>query len=340
MKNNVTVAVLVSGGVDSLVAAALLKDQYSDVTGLHFLTGYHDLTTGQVTALSRQLDMPIHVLDFTAVFKQEIIDCFIAAYLRGETPNPCMRCNRRIKFGEALVEAGALGAEILATGHYCNVSRSDDAVELRKGTDTNKEQSYFLAFVGPSDLAHTCFPVGDKTKSEVMAIARERGLTPVTRQESQDICFVQAATYADFIQAHTGITPAPGPIVDMQGNQIGEHSGIHQFTVGQRRGINCPAERPYYVAAIDAVNNKLTVGFREELLVPSFFVRDMNWLLDPAVDVDVKVRYRHPAVPARLTLTDDQRVRVDLQEPQFGIAPGQGAVFYDGDTVVGGGVII
>ncbi|MDY6823617.1 MAG: tRNA 2-thiouridine(34) synthase MnmA [Thermodesulfobacteriota bacterium] len=334
------VAVLVSGGVDSLVAACLLKERHADVVGIHFRTGYHDLSDDSVGALCRQLAIPVHVFDCNVAFKQKVIDYFVQAYLRGETPNPCAICNKRIKFGEAMAYAGQLGADTIATGHYCRVVTAEASVRLLKGADSQKEQSYFLALLTPDQLGRTCFPVGDMTKKAVQAFAESHCLFPVTTKESQDICFIQSDAYAAFIQAHAGIAPGPGPIEDMQGNRIGEHTGIHRFTVGQRRGINCPAEKPYYVAAIDAARNTLKVGFREELMTAVFRVRHVNWLQDPRREMKVKVRYRHPAVPADVTFPATDEVRVDFKIPQFGIAPGQVAVFYEGDTVVGGGIIL
>ena len=236
-----------------------------------------------------------------------------------------------------------MGAEKIASGHYCRLEGDGEKRRLLQGRDKEKEQSYFLALLPRTCLATVCFPVGHLTKTEVLQLARKKGLRPAAAKESQDICFIPAGTSCSaFIAGQGRQLPPAGRIEDMQGNILGEHPGIQYFTVGQRRGINCPAQRPYYVAALDAARNRVRVGFREELRVGNCTVEKMNWLIAPPrapLPVTVKVRYRQPATAALAIPLGDDRVGLVFSQPQFGIAPGQGAVLYDGEGVVGGGII-
>ncbi|MFZ5562491.1 MAG: tRNA 2-thiouridine(34) synthase MnmA [Thermodesulfobacteriota bacterium] len=336
------IAVLVSGGIDSLVAAHLLKQSGADVTAIHFLTGYEEIQPGRLTDLFARMDIPLALFDCRADFKARVVDDFVGAYLRGETPNPCMICNSRIKFGACLDYALAMGADAIATGHYCRVSVDADGARLWRGADPAKEQSYFLAFLSQVQLDRSRFPLDRMTKADVRVYAGRYGLAPLSRKESQDVCFIGGRECADFIEDHAGIKNSPGPIEDMAGRVIGEHSGLYRFTIGQRRGINCPAKRPYHVAAIDTARNCLKVGFREELFVPRCRVERINWIPrrpQGPVNVSVKIRYNQTAVPARVIPLDEDAATVEFFSPQFAVTPGQGAVFYDGDAVLGGGVI-
>ncbi len=337
------VAVLISGGLDSLVAARLLVEQQQDVFGLHLQVGYNDLTDGEVAQLAAVGGFPVKVRDCRRVFQSRIVDYFTEAYLRGETPNPCLWCNPCIKFGLGWEYARQMGAEKIASGHYCRLEGNGEERRLLQGRDKGKEQSYFLALLPRSCLATICFPVGHLTKTEVLHLARNKGLRPAAAKESQDICFIPSRTScSDFIAGQGRKLPPAGYIEDMQGNILGEHPGIQYFTVGQRRGINCPAQRPYYVAALDAARNRVRVGFREELRVGNCLLDKMNWLIVPPrapLPVTVKVRYRHPATAALASPLGDGGVEIAFSQPQFGIAPGQGAVLYDGERVVGGGII-
>lgn len=336
------IAVLVSGGIDSLAAAHLLKRSGADVTAIHFLTGYEDVRTGRLEALFAGLEIPLVLFDCRAVFKARVVDYFTEAYLRGETPNPCMICNRFIKFGACLDYARTLGADAIATGHYCRATVDADGARLWRGADPAKEQSYFLAFLPQEPLARVRFPLEQMTKAGVRTYAARHGLAPLLRKESQDVCFIGDRECADFIEAHAPVNRKAGPIEDMAGRVIGEHSGLHRFTIGQRRGINCPAARPYHVAAIDTNRNCLRVGFREELLVSQCRAEQVNWIPRmPAgpVDVSAKIRYNQVAVPARVAPLGCDAADIEFAAPQFAVTPGQGAVFYDGDAVIGGGVI-
>jgi tRNA-specific 2-thiouridylase len=271
------------------------------------------------------------------------VDYFAAAYQDGETPNPCLVCNPKIKFGVLLEAARRRGATHLATGHYARVARAPSgAYRLYKGVDAAKDQSYFLARLSPDQLSHACFPLGPLTKDRVRELAARAGLAPVARRESQDVCFIRGANYADFVVNITGRHPRPGDIVDGAGNRVGRHNGLHRFTVGQRRGINCPASRPYYVVRIDTRRNRLVVGFKDELQVDRCRVRDINWIVDAPsgpIAVDTRIRYRHHAVAATLRPHGADRAGIRFQRPQAAVTPGQGAVFYRGDEVLGSGWI-
>ena len=340
------IAIAVSGGVDSLVSAHLLKQQHGDVFGIHFLTGYEKSAepgSGGIEALGRQLDLPVVVVDLKVQFKTMVVDYFTAAYRNGETPNPCLVCNPAIKFGALLDEARRLGASRLATGHYARVEKGQGTrYRLRRGVDESKDQSYFLSRLTQDQLARACFPLGTLTKANVKALAAEKGLQPLTRQESQDVCFIRDTGYADFLVRTTGVRPQPGDIVDTAGHRVGTHSGLHQYTVGQRRGINCPASEAYYVVRIDTRRNRLVVGFKEQLSADSCRVTGINWIAGVPggpVQADTRIRYRHKAVPATVSPVGHDGAVVRFDQPQDAVTPGQGAVFYRGDEVIGGGWI-
>lgn len=335
-------AVAVSGGVDSLVAAYLLKKK-GPVVGIHFKTGYHPVSDEAIQRIGAQLDIPVHIADIGADFKAAVVDYFVDTYLSGRTPNPCLVCNPVIKFGRIFDIARSLGAERLATGHYARTGPgADGSPRLFRGRDPQKEQSYFLAFLTPAQLAAADFPLGGMTKPAVKALAAEKGLRPVSASESQDICFIRNTAYGQFLAAHTETPPRPGPIVDVRGRHLGEHKGLHLFTVGQRRGIDCPAGAPYYVVRMEPLHNRLIVGFKEDLLAPECRVAGVNWIgPEPAgpVAAAVRIRYRHRAAPARLYPRDGGRVRIEFDTPQSAVTPGQGAVFYQGEAVLGAGWI-
>ena len=241
--------------------------------------------------------------------------------------------------------ASRLGADFLATGHYARIKRaSDGRYHLLRGVDPRKDQSYFLARLRPDQLARTQFPLGAQTKDDTRQLAAAHNLRPLSADESQDVCFIREKTYGRFLAAHEGLVPSPGPIVDMDGRVIGRHQGLHFFTIGQRRGIDCPAAAPYYVVRIEPEKNRLVVGFKDVLARGECEVDDVNWINPPAdfpAVAHVKIRYRHKAAEAVLTPSaSTQRVGVRFVEPQDAITPGQGAVFYDGEEVLGGGWIV
>ena len=359
------IAVAISGGIDSLMAARLLIEAGHEVTGIHFTTGYE--TEGSVQpagspsaprpsiegggssakevmdAISRQLGIPIEIIDIASEFRKGVVGYFTEAYQRGLTPNPCLVCNPLIKFGRLLRHAEKLGASQIATGHYARILPGENGgCRLVKGLDPRKDQSYFLAFLSQEQLAGACFPLGEMTKDRVKALAAEKGLQPVTSGESQDICFITGGRYTEFLTAQPGFTSAPGPIETVDGNRIGTHGGLHMFTVGQRRGINCPGPEPYYVIRLDPPNNRLVVGFKRQLESASCTVSGVNWIESPPegpARLSVRLRYRHREVPATLTPIGEGGAAIRFDAPQSAVTPGQGAVFYAGDRVVGAGWI-
>jgi tRNA-specific 2-thiouridylase len=344
---NPSIAVAVSGGVDSMIAAHLLKQDYPSVFGLHFLTGFESAPGGRgvlpVQSIGEQLGIPLRVVDLSAEFRQNVVDYFSATYLSGETPNPCVVCNPSIKFGVLLRFAQGLGAERIATGHYAVVQKDPSGrYRLLKGADGRKDQSYFLARLTQDQLAKASFPLGAFTKAAVRELAARRGLKPAAVRESQDVCFIKAGSYPQFIAALTDRTAEPGLIETTAGDIVGEHRGLHAFTVGQRRGINCPAAEPYYVVRLDIARNRLVVGLKKDLLAAECAVQGINWICLPpqaSVRVQVRVRYRTRETPATLTPLGPDSARVRFDAPQPAVTPGQAAVFYDGDEVLGGGFI-
>jgi tRNA-specific 2-thiouridylase len=359
------VAVALSGGVDSLVASYLLKEKGYQVIGLHFFTGFESsckrekaryekgpeiklseiLKTdieNKLYPISKQLDIPVYILDLEYEFQKCVVNSFIDTYRAGKTPNPCLVCNPYIKFGFLMEHARKLGAIKLATGHYARIQKSPENIfHLLKGVDSAKDQSYFLAFMNQQQLGQACFPLGNMTKSEVRHLAGQKNLVPLTQKESQDVCFIRDSSYGEFLARYFSLSP--GPIEDTSGNVIGEHKGLHLFTIGQRRGINCPASEPYYVVEIDMKKNRLVVGFKRELFRMECRVETINWIHGtPAVPIAVntRVRYRHRAAPSQVIPLDKQTALVQFEMPQEAVTPGQGAVFYRNDEVIGAGWIV
>jgi tRNA-specific 2-thiouridylase len=349
-----------SGGVDSSVAAALLRRQGRKVIGvtmnlfslpkedcarddLRSCCGWKAQEDANRVAVS--LGIAHFVVDFRREFERSVIEDFGREYARGRTPNPCIRCNRFLKFGLLLERIGALGAETVATGHYARVTFDPGSGRwlLRKGVDADKDQSYFLYSLTQAQLSRTLFPVGELTKTEVRRLAAEFGLPVAHKGESQEICFIPDDDYPRFLQERFPEAFRPGPIVDRTGKVIGRHEGIARFTVGQRSGLGIAAPRPLYVLAVDAATNTVVAGENRDLPRTRLLVEDANWISIEALNapraVKVKVRYRQVEASAMIVPEADGRVRVEFETPQRAIAPGQAAVFYDGDIVVGGGLI-
>lgn len=356
---NAPVAIAMSGGVDSLVTAHLLIHEGHSVFGIHFLTGYEDAggsvpaepgdidpvgaAKERLSCLAGQLDIDVHIIDGSRQFRQTVVDYFTRTYLAGETPNPCMVCNPGIKFGFLFDRARKLGARTLATGHYAAIERDRRGhYQLLKGRDPRKDQSYFLARLDQRQLGRTVFPLGTWTKTDVKAYAARNNLMPLSGDESQDVCFIRHKKYSDFLLETEGIAPEPGPIEDTGGNRLGRHKGLVHYTIGQRRGINCPAPEPYYVVRLDTARNTLVVGGKQDLLTRSCLVTDINWIAEPpagSLQVEARIRYRHEPVPARVIVREPTRAEVVFETPQPAVTPGQGAVFYNGNEVLGGGWI-
>jgi len=347
-------AVAISGGVDSMMAAFLLKKRGHDVFGIHFITGYEAAASflpsrsaepqHAIAGIESQLGISVKIIDIRSEFQEKIIDYFTRTYLAGQTPNPCMRCNPVIKFGTILSSARRLGAERLATGHYARIKKDPaGGLHLLKGRDAAKDQSYFLARLTPEQLAGACFPLGDMNKVDVKKLARQQGLHPVTRAESQDVCFIKNTSYGQFMAEQKNFSPQPGLIETLDGQVIGEHDGLHLFTIGQRRGINCPAAEPYYVVRLDMVRNRLVVGAKKDLLASECKVVDINWIQSPpasSIEVRTRVRYRSREVISTLLPRDKHTAVVRFKTPLSAITPGQAAVFYQDEEVLGGGWIV
>lgn len=352
-----TVAVALSGGLDSAVAAVLLKMEGYRVLGVHFKTGYERTPVGPGLSESlsqthsafrripQDVGISLEILDLSKDFEEEVVRYFVRLYRSGQTPNPCMVCNERIKFGLLLKRARALGASHLATGHYARIEQDEDGrFSLLKGVDPAKDQSYFLARLTQHQLKQALFPLGNYTKGQVQKMARDRGLESHHGRESQELCFVKDDSYKAFLARSGRLPDRPGPIVTAKGKMIGHHRGLHNYTVGQRRGINVPGPAPYYVIRLDPDNNRLVVGFKPELAATKCLVTRINWIKGepPAANTAVftRLRYRHCETESSLSLVDPHTARVHFHEPQNAITPGQAAVFYEGDRVLGGGWIV
>lgn len=351
------VVVAMSGGVDSSVSAALLVEGGYDVVGVMMRLWAEEggpdsppnrcCTPDQMADARRvaaQLDIPFYVVDMQAPFKQHVVDFFLDRYRAGVTPNPCLSCNRHIRFTHLLQHALALEADYLATGHYARVRQAGDGTyELHKGVDAAKDQSYVLSVLRQDQLARTMFPVGGYTKPEVRALAEGFGLTVASKDESQDLCFLADGDYRRFLRDHTPDLFEPGPIVNQAGEVIGQHSGLPNYTIGQRKGLGIAAPEPLYVLRADPARNALVVGYRGELGDDHLLAEQVNWIAGgppgDAFRAGVKIRYRACEVPARVTPLNGDRAEVVFDEPVRDATPGQGAVFYDGEQVLGGGVI-
>lgn len=344
--------IAMSGGVDSSVAAFLTKQAGFDCCGctmkLHDF-GLSEKACGSpgdaadAKNTAEALGMPFEVLDFSADFRKEVIDRFVGSYLRGETPNPCIDCNRFMKFGRLHEKAAAEGIEYVVTGHYARIEEMEGRFYLKKALDETKDQSYVLYSLTQSQLAHTMFPLGEYTKTRVREIASEQGFSSAVKPDSQDICFVPDGDYAKIIEATGNNIPPQGNFVSTDGKILGRHRGIIHYTVGQRRGLGIAAEYPYYVLGIDTKSNSVILGQNSELFRTDVTVKELNWISGKAPRDSfrclAKIRYRHKESPATAFPLDDGRIKIVFDEPQRAATPGQSAVLYDGDTVLGGGII-
>jgi len=338
------VAIALSGGVDSAVAAALLQRRGLNLHGVHLRLSPLAAPPDQVEALAHHLGIPLTVIDLQREFAREVLDYFGSEYARGRTPNPCVRCNAAIKFGHLWDYLKIGGFTHLATGHYARRNPDDDGPPgLFRGVDRRKDQSYFLSRLPLSLLPNLLFPLGQMTKVEVRRIYHEAGL-PVreNQRESMELCFIPAGGYQDFLKARRGFSGPPGDFVDSGGRLLGRHRGLESYTVGQRRGLGIPARQPFYVIDLQPELNRVVLGHREELLAPGLTASRMNWLIPPPageIEAVAVIRYRHPGVRARITPRGDGEVKVDFETPQSAVAPGQALVLFDREQVLGGGWI-
>jgi tRNA-specific 2-thiouridylase len=367
-----------SGGVDSSAAAAILKEQGHDLVGFTMQLwnqrrGISVDENGEplpsrccslddvydARRVAEELGFPFYVLNLEREFERDVVQPFVASYLSGETPIPCVSCNSRLKFASLDKLAASLGCDKVATGHYARVEHDESANRYRlfRGRNLDKDQSYFLWELTQEQLSRALFPLGEMSKPEVREVAREHALAVAEKSESQEICFVPDGNYAGFIDRYLEAEnaaerlPGEGEIVDQSGAVVGRHGGIHRYTVGQRRGIGIAGPLPLYVTSIDAARNQVVVGHQDELLGHEFTAAGVNWVAfekpEDAVRAEVRVRYRHTPAAATITPLDlarnpagAGRVRVVFDEPQRAITPGQATVFYRGDEVVGGGWIV
>lgn len=352
MSEHRRIAVAMSGGVDSSVAAALLAQKGDEVFGLMMrlwsdgprrpnrCCSPDDMARAR--QIAAQLAIPFYALDVQAEFKRQVVDFFLDGYSRAITPNPCIECNRHLRWGFLLDRAMAMGATHLATGHYARVSQTDANLHLLRAKDRHKDQSYVLSVMGQAQLAHALFPLGDYTKAQVRDLARQFDLPVADRAESQDLCFVGGGDYRDFLQRHLEAAPVPGPIVDQQGQVLGRHPGLANYTIGQRKGLGLSAKDPLYVLAKNPTSNELVVGRRSELGTQTFSVDHLHWVsgISPVepLTLSVRVRYKASEVTARVIPSGDSAV-VELESPIPDVTPGQAAVFYEGEECLGGGTI-
>ncbi|MDD4932490.1 MAG: tRNA 2-thiouridine(34) synthase MnmA [Methylacidiphilaceae bacterium] len=355
MSTKARVVVGMSGGVDSSVTAYLLQQRGYEVIGVTLkvwsdscLSRSHEKCCGpqsisDARLVAHQLGVPHFVLDEAEAFEEEVISPFVKEYQRGRTPNPCVLCNEKMKFGRLPQKAKAWGAEYVATGHYARIEHNDGSSLLKRAKDERKDQTYFLFRLERKTLDRMLTPLGDYTKEEVRDMARKAGLSVWDKEESQGICFVPGNQYGDFLTARIGEgKDKVGQIVDLSGRSLGHHRGIEFYTVGQRRGIPGGQGKPLYVLAIDPAQQRIVVGPWEALDRTHCFLSETNWQQPPPptpIPVTVKVRYNYRASPARLTILSDRRARLDFESPQAGVAPGQAAVCYVDDLLLGGGWI-
>ena len=356
MAENKKVMIGMSGGVDSSVAAFLLQKESFEVIGatmklynnedIDFVSEKTCCSLDDVLdakSVCARLGIRHYTLNMTDDFKKEVIERFISAYQNGFTPNPCIDCNRYMKFSKMLHKAQELDIDYVATGHYARIEKQGDRYILKKAVDLSKDQSYVLYSLTQEQLKMTKFPLGNYTKQQVREIAEENGFVNARKHESQDICFVPDGDYSKFIEYYTGKTYPCGDFVDMNGKRLGEHKGIIRYTIGQRRGLGLALPASMYVVEKDVDNNKVILGFNDDLFKKEVNVKNISFTacdgLDKPERLCAKIRYNQKEQPATVTQTDENHLKIVFDEPQRAITKGQAAVLYDGDTVVGGGTI-
>ncbi len=337
------IMIAMSGGVDSSVVAYMLKNKGFEVEGvymkLHNKPNYHEVNIEKVKKIANSLDIKYHILDLSKKFDEYVYKPFIDSYIKGETPNPCVICNRTIKFGELVDFAKEKGCDKLATGHYVNIKDGF----IAEARDKSKDQSYFLSNIKKENIPYLLFPLNDTLKSELkVAASKIEVLNSLsTQKESSEICFVDD-TYIDILKDYTKVD-MPGNVIDKKGNIIGRHKGYMHYTIGKRRGFEVyGAHKPHYVIKINPDTNEITVGDKEDLAIKSFFVKDTNLFIDnDEFDAKVKIRYRSPKTPCKVKINKENKTaHITLKEPVYGLASGQMAAFYDEDKVIAGGWIV
>jgi len=348
------VVVAMSGGVDSSVAAALLKEQGYDVIGMMLRLwsepGKEDSnrcctpdSMAQARRVAAKLEIPFYVIDAKDVFRETVVEYFLEGYARGETPNPCLICNRKIRWTFLLDHALALGAEYMATGHYVRIQRAEGGNQLLRAIDKSKDQSYVLHVLNQEKLNHALFPVGDYTKPEIRQIAERHGLPTASRKDSQDLCFLAGEDYRNFLQRNASEMLKPGQIITRAGEALGFHNGLANYTIGQRKGLGVASPVPLYVLGKNATNNTLIVGTQAELGSRELTAQDVNWLSGEAprepFRAEVKIRYTAKEAEAWIRPMGEHQAQVQFDAPQRDITAGQAAVFYQGDRMLGGGII-
>lgn len=368
MSNTQTVVVAMSGGVDSSTVAALLVERSYNVIGLMMRLWSETIdpadplrvdnlaverfasnrccspeAVADARGVCQKLDIPFYLLNFEDDFKTHVVDYFLDGYAHGVTPNPCLQCNRQLKFGVLLDKARALGADYLATGHYARVRERNAKLELWRGVDPKKDQSYALSLLNQTQLAHTLFPLGEFTKDQTREMARRFGLRVAEKHESQDLCFIADGEYRNFLRRNVPHALVPGEIVDLRGKVLGKHDGLALYTIGQRKGLGLAIGDPLYVIELNTARNQVVVGRAEELGKRELVADKVNWISGdpPQGEIRVTAKIRYKAIETGATISPNaSQVRVVFDQPLRDITPGQAVVFYDGEMCLGGGIIL